>query len=165
MKPFIFLSILFCVIAMPALAELTDADLDKIRLILREEISKEIKASETRLKEYIDLKIENVNSEFKRLDEQNKNIENQFGFMRLLFIGVVGIPLALLAILFAWRAFRDSGIDKQIDVMVREHQKDRERMTREFDQDRIREQRLQERMEEQFRMVRERQTSQPSQDE
>ena len=30
-------TILFCVIAMPALAELTDADLDKIRLIVRED--------------------------------------------------------------------------------------------------------------------------------
>ena len=34
MKTFIFLSILFCAIALPALGQLTDADLDKIRLIV-----------------------------------------------------------------------------------------------------------------------------------
>ena len=165
MRPIIFLSILFCVIAMPTLAELTDADLDKIRLILREEIQEEIAESEKRLKQYIDLKIENVNIELKRIDEKNKNIEGQFGFMRYLFIGVVGIPLGLLVLLFAWRAFRDNSIDKQIEGLIREHQKDFERITKEFDQDRIREQRLQDKMEEGFRMVHERQTSQSSQDE
>ena len=36
-------SILFCVIAMPAIGELTDTDLDKIRLIVQEE-TKPIKA-------------------------------------------------------------------------------------------------------------------------
>ena len=34
MKTMIFFLILFCAIALPTLAELTDADLDKIRLIV-----------------------------------------------------------------------------------------------------------------------------------
>ena len=38
MKTLIFCSTLFCAIALPDLGELTDADLDKIRLIVREEI-------------------------------------------------------------------------------------------------------------------------------
>ena len=37
-KSIAMLLILFCAIALPALAELTDADLDKIRLIVKEEI-------------------------------------------------------------------------------------------------------------------------------
>ena len=37
------LLILFSAIALPALGELTDADLDKIRLIIREEVKAEIK--------------------------------------------------------------------------------------------------------------------------
>ena len=97
MKTILALSILFCAIAIPGFSELTNADLDKIRVILREEIQEEIIESEKRMKEYIDLKIENVNSEFKRIDSQNKNIEGQFGFMRNLFIGVVGIPLGFLS--------------------------------------------------------------------
>ena len=36
MKTLIFLSILFWTIALPALGEFTDADLDKIRLIINE---------------------------------------------------------------------------------------------------------------------------------
>ncbi len=39
MKTVLLCLILFCVIAMPALGELTDADLDKIRLIVKEEIN------------------------------------------------------------------------------------------------------------------------------
>ena len=57
MKTILAVSILFSVIALPALCELTDADLDKIRLIVQEEIKKEttpintkIDAIETRLR-------------------------------------------------------------------------------------------------------------------
>ena len=42
MKAVIFFSILFCAIALPALAELTPQDFDKIRLIVNEEVTKEI---------------------------------------------------------------------------------------------------------------------------
>ena len=42
MKTILVLSILFCVIALPAFGELTDADLDKIRLIVKEEVKAEI---------------------------------------------------------------------------------------------------------------------------
>ena len=129
MKTIFLFSILFCVIAMPALAELTEADLNKIRLIVREEIKAEITASEKRLKEYIDLKLESVNTEFKRVDsrvdDQITRVDNQiaatdsqFGFMRNLFIGVVGLPLVIIAALFAWRAFRDRATDNQIKAIM-----------------------------------------------
>ena len=42
MKTLIFILILFCTIAVPALTELTDADLNKIRLIVKEEINTKI---------------------------------------------------------------------------------------------------------------------------
>ena len=42
MKTVIVLSILFWAIALPALGELTDADLNKIRLIVKEEVKTEI---------------------------------------------------------------------------------------------------------------------------
>lgn len=41
MKHILFFSILFCTIALPTLAELMPQDLDKIRLIVNEEIKKE----------------------------------------------------------------------------------------------------------------------------
>ena len=42
MKTILVFSILFWAIALPALCELTDADLDKIRLIVKEEVKTEI---------------------------------------------------------------------------------------------------------------------------
>ena len=129
MKTILFLSMLLCALAMPAISELTDADLDKIRLIVREEINAEIKASETRLKEYIDLKLENVSTEFKRIhsrvddqikrvDDQVKTTDNQIGYMRNLFISIVGLPLVIITALFAWRAFRDRANDKHIQAIM-----------------------------------------------
>ena len=71
MKTILVLLILFSAIALPALGELTDADLDKIRLIVKAEVKSEITASEKRMKEYIDLKLDNVNTEFKRVDSES----------------------------------------------------------------------------------------------
>ena len=122
MKTILTLLILFCIIALPARGELTDADLDKIRLIVREEVKAEITASETRIKEYIDLKLDNVNTEFKRVDSKIKDAESQIGFMRTLFIGVVGLPLVIITALFAWRAFRDRATEKQIQVLIAENE-------------------------------------------
>ena len=65
MKTILALSILFSLVALPGLAELDDADLDKIRLIVNEEIEAEqidakIQASEARTKEHINTQMESV---------------------------------------------------------------------------------------------------------
>ena len=49
MKTILLFSILFCAIAMPAIGELTDANLDKIRLIVKEEIKKESTITNTKI--------------------------------------------------------------------------------------------------------------------
>jgi hypothetical protein len=69
MKTVIALSILFCATTLPALGELTDADLDKIRLIVKEEIKTEITASEKRTREYIDQKVDALDQKVDVLDE------------------------------------------------------------------------------------------------
>ena len=66
MRPTIFLSILFCIIAMPALAALTDADLDKIRLIVQEEIQKEIAPINQKI-DGIDARLRNVETDIAEL--------------------------------------------------------------------------------------------------
>ena len=60
MKTILALSILFSVVALPALGELTDADLNEIRLIVNDEIDasekrldEKIQASETRMKAHM----------------------------------------------------------------------------------------------------------------
>ena len=49
MKKILFFSILFCAIAMPAIGALDDADLNKIRLIVSEEIKKETDTINTKI--------------------------------------------------------------------------------------------------------------------
>ena len=63
MKTMIFFSILFCAIALPALAELTDADLDKIRLIVNEEVKKEIATTNKKI-EGLDTRLRSVEEIF-----------------------------------------------------------------------------------------------------
>ena len=106
MKPIIFLTILFCVIAMPALAELTDADLDKIRLIVNEEIEAEqidakIQASEDRTQKHVTQQIESLKTPVAWL----------IGILVAL-IALIGVPLVALTILIGWRSVKDNSQEK-----------------------------------------------------
>ncbi len=94
MKVLIFFSISFSLFALPALAELTDADLDKIRLIVNEsekrvkqDVKAEIASTEKNIKEYIDLKIDSVE---KRLSTYNWVL---YVFMPLI-VAAIGVPTA-----------------------------------------------------------------------
>ena len=101
MKTILVLSILVSAIALPAFGELTDADLDKIRLIVKEEVKTEITGvrqelkaeiagSEKRIKEYIDAKIEGVE---KRFSTYNWLIS----ILIPLIVAAIGIPTAIIA--------------------------------------------------------------------
>ena len=113
MKPILILSILFWVTALPALGELTDADFDKIRLIVKEEVKTEIAASERRLKEYVDSKIETVNA---RIDAVEKGLNAKIGGldkrmdnMWRLMMGLFGLVAATIAIPQIIVAYRNRG--------------------------------------------------------
>ena len=113
----VVLSILFLVIAFPALGELTDADFDKIRLIVKEEVKEEITASEKRTKEYIDLKIDGVEKSLNaRIDGLDKRMNNMWRLM----IGLFGLVAATIAIPQVIIAYRDRGrkeMQSQIDQL------------------------------------------------
>ena len=126
MKTRLFLSLLCFLIALPALGELTDADLDKIRLIVNESVKKESTASEARLKEYIDLKNKNLKE---YIDLKNENLNNQIkantseiAALRNQMNVFIGIPLVVITLLFAWRALRDRANDKQIEKLIAENE-------------------------------------------
>ena len=95
----IFLSsILFCFIALPGFAELTDADLDKIRLIVnesekrvKEETKKEITSSEARMKEYISQEIKTVNV---KISETDKRLSQIF-WVVIALIGLIGAAIGV----------------------------------------------------------------------
>ena len=140
MKTVLIFSVLFYAIAMPAIGTLTDADLDKIRLIIQEEISKEIKplkdeieTLETDIRDEIGtLKIdtgaikteitnlkENVNYGF---DNVQKNFDRQNNI-----IACIGIPMAILAIgATVWgllahrRNEKDLALERQVETLTRE---------------------------------------------
>ena len=115
MKTILLLSIFFSAIVLPVLGELTDADLNEIRLIVKEEVGSEIIASEKRMKEYIDLKIENVDDEIKKNNSEIGAIRSQINVF-------IGVPLAIITLLFAWRALRDRANDKQIQALIAENE-------------------------------------------
>ena len=116
MKTLILCLILFCAIAMPALAELTDADLDKIRLIVndsekrvKENIKAEIASSEKRINEYTNVKIDSIE---KRLSTYNWVIY----ILMPLIVAAIGIPTAILV----WRGTKDTNQQKQIEELREE---------------------------------------------
>ena len=134
MKTILVLSTLFWAIALPALGELTDADLDKIRLIIKEEVKTEITAvrqeitavrqeitavrqelkaeiasSEKSIKEYINIRIDSVE---KRLSTYNWVIY----VLMPLIVATIGIPTAMIA----WRSGRDRSLERQVETLTQE---------------------------------------------
>lgn len=114
MKTLIFSAVLCCAITLPAIAELTDDDLNKIRLIVKEEVKSEIKAeiaaSEIRMKEHVNTKFEGVDKQFASMDKRITDARN-LGYALIALIGVViGIP--------AWQNRRDRDEKKKIEELT-----------------------------------------------
>lgn len=110
MKTILLFLILFCAFAMPAIGALDDADLNKIRLIVNEVVKKEITDSETRMKEYIDLKIEGVDKQFERVDKQFEGVGKQITLLTNVVYGLIALIVAAIAIpqiIMAWRSGKD----------------------------------------------------------
>ena len=141
MKTLIFLLILFCMIASPAFAALTDADLDKIRLIVEEEVKKEIESSEARMKIYIDTKIDAVNTKIDavntkvddvekrlttRIDAVNSRIdsvEKQMTFLLNVIYGLIAliiIAIGIPQVIIGWRSKRDHSLENRIERLTEE---------------------------------------------
>lgn len=88
MKMILALSILFCAITLPALGELTDADLNQIRLIVKEEVKTEITNAEERINEHTNVKIDSLRIPVAWL----------IGIL-VAVIALIGIPLVVLTIM------------------------------------------------------------------
>lgn len=140
MKIFLFSCVACLMITVPALGELTPQDLDKIRLIINEEVKKEVTLAKTELKEYIDLKIANVETQirsleqrfdtrakavddkFKAIDDKFKGIEGQIALTINLVYALIALIVAALAIpqiLIAWRGRIDTTRDKNMEELAR----------------------------------------------
>lgn len=134
MKTILASSILFCAIAQfSVFAELTSQDLDKIRLIVQEEIQREIepikadivtlktdmavmKTEVASLKETMNIKFDNVNNKFDSVNSKFDDVQKNFDRQNNIIIACIGIPLAILAIgatVWGILAHRRSGKDRE----------------------------------------------------
>ena len=130
--------LLLLLLASPVFGELTKEDL---RTILKEEVT----ASETRIKEYIDLKIETVNARIDavntridavntRIDTLEKSVDGRFDavadrfdavdkkldwvwYMIIALIGLVAATIAIPQIIIAYRDQGRKELQSQIDQL------------------------------------------------
>ena len=116
MKHIFLFSILFWAITIPTRAELTSADLDKIRLIVKEEL-KPIEAEIVLLKTdtaWIRGKLESVDEQFKGVNNQITHSRNlTYGLIALIVVAV-GIP----QIIMSWRSRKDRIQQNQLEELI-----------------------------------------------
>ena len=118
MKTILLLSILLCVIALPALGELTETDLNKIRLIIQEEIKEELKP--------IKADIATLKTDSAWMRGKLEGIEKQVTHATNVTYGLIALLVAAVAIpqiLIARRSERDRTLEKQIEMLTEEVEK------------------------------------------
>ena len=119
MKAILLFSILFCIIAMPVLGELTIQDLEKV--------DQKIQASEDRmkahitqqtdiLKTHITQEIKTVNVQFTEIDKRISSDSGWTKFLLTIVAAIIGIPTAIIV----WRGRQDNALEKQIETLKRE---------------------------------------------
>ena len=118
MKTLIFISILFYAIALPALGQLTDADLDKIRLIVKEEIKEELKPIKTEIAS-IKTDTDTLKTNVARLDGRLTGVEKQISHATNVTYGLIALIVVAIGIP-AWRGKRDRDQERKIDELTRE---------------------------------------------
>ena len=130
MKTILLLLILFCALTMPAIGVLDDADLGKIRLIVKEEIEEElkpVKADIVTLKTDVAVVKSEVATLKGTVNTDFNTIQRNFDRQNNIIIACIGIPLAILAIdATVWgilanrRNRKDQILEKQIETLTQE---------------------------------------------
>ncbi len=94
MKKILLFSILFCAIAMPAIGALDDADLNKIRLIVSEEIKKETDTINTK----IDKETNTINTKLDAIETRLRTVETGVAELRGRNIGFSAVQDWIVAL-------------------------------------------------------------------
>lgn len=117
MKSVLLLSILLCAMTLPSLGALLPEDLDKIRLIVKEEVDP-IKTEIATIKQ----DIASLNGRIEGLSERIEGIEKIFTWLMVLItwlmvliVVAVGVP----QIIVAWRSRKDREQDRKIEELTR----------------------------------------------
>ena len=115
MKNILFCAILFSVMTVSALAELTPQDLDKIRLIVREEVKAEITATNTKI-DGLDTRLRTVETDVAWTRGKLDSLDKHINWLMALIVVAVGIPQLVIA----WRSRKDRALEKQIETLTQE---------------------------------------------
>ena len=118
MKTILVLSILFSVIALPALGELSDADFNRIRLIVKEEVTDQLGPIKTEITE-IQKDISTLKADFARLDGRLSGIEKQVAHATNVTYGLIALIVVAIGIP-AWYGRRDRDQDRKIEQLTQE---------------------------------------------
>lgn len=116
MRPILVLSILFSVVAwFPALGELTDADLNQIRLIVKEEVKKESTITHTKI-DGLDTRLRTVETDVAWTRGKLDSLDKHINWLMALIVVAVGVPQVIVA----WRSRKDRALEKQIETLTQE---------------------------------------------
>ena len=130
--------LLLLTVAIPAYSQLTQDDLNQIRLIIKEEIKAsetqmkaEIKASETRMKDEIKAinaditsikdEIKAINADITSIKENVAKLDGRLDGTDRLITGLIVIIVALLGIpqvVALWRNIKDRTLEKQVETLA-----------------------------------------------
>ncbi|MDE0324891.1 MAG: hypothetical protein OXN27_13340 [Candidatus Poribacteria bacterium] len=119
MKTILILSILFSVIALPALGELSDADLNKIRLIVKEEVTDQLTPIKIEITEIKRRDIGTLKEGVARLDGRLTGIEKQVAHATNVTYGLIALIVVAIGIP-AWYGRRDRDQDRKIEQLTQE---------------------------------------------
>ena len=129
MKTILFLSVLFCAITLPALGDLTDTDLNRIRSIINEEIKKESVTTNQKI-DALGARIQSVaedvawvKGKFESVDKQFDCVGEQIMHGTYVTYGLIALIVAAIAIpqmLIAWRSGQNSTSEKQVEMLIQE---------------------------------------------
>ena len=111
MKSVLLFSVIIFAIAMPVRAELTPEDLDRIRLIIKEEIKEEIAP--------LKADIEALKIDVARLEGRVSGIEKQIALLTNVVYGLIALIVVAIGIP-AWRGKRDRDQERKIEELTRE---------------------------------------------
>ena len=118
MKSILVLSMLLCVITLPTLGALSPEDLDKIRLIVKEEVEP-IKTEIAAIKQDIaslNGRVVGLDGRVDGLSERIDGIEKIITWLMVLIVVAVGMP----QIIVAWRSRKEREQNRKIAELTRE---------------------------------------------
>ena len=115
MKTILILSTLLCALAMPAIGELTDADLDKIRLIVKEEVKTESTITNAKI-DGLDTRLRTVETDVAWTRGKLDSLDKHINWLMALIMVAVGLPQVIIA----WRSRKDRTLEKQIETLTQE---------------------------------------------